>query len=355
MTNPGVSVVICTYNGAERLPETIRHIARQNVPRHIPWEFIVVNNASSDNTAEVTHRIWSSYDATAPLIIVDEPNPGLSFARSKGFATANFEFVLMCDDDNWLDPDYVKLVFEIMSTNETIGALGGRGELVFETEPPEWVRHFPIFAAGAQASKSGPTPRARIYGAGCVIRKSAYERLMKAGFRSLLTDRLGKELSSGGDYELCYGLFMARYTIWYDERLTFRHFIPSDRFSRDYYIKYLRESSRCFDVLEPYKLICERKFINLESFRILMYRLFLHYLQRYAIMQVQRLFAKPGSTRKTILSLRLFSIGTKLSLLVARRKELFKNYSYGKTFQQKFGSKSPNSRKEPSQIQSSAF
>jgi len=277
---------------------------------------------------------------------VDEPNPGLSFARSKGFATANYEFVLMCDDDNWLDPDYVRLVFEIMSSNESIGALGGRGELVYETNPPEWVRRFPIFAAGAQGPKSGPTPHARLYGAGCVIRKSAHERLMKAGCRSVLTDRRGKELSSGRDYELCYGLFMAGYKTWYDERLTFRHFIPADRFTREYYMKYLLESSKCFDVLESYRLVCEKKFLNLESFRVLMYKLFLRYLKRYAKMVIQHLVARPGSTRKMILSLRLYSIKTKLSLLIARRKELYKNYSYGKEFQQKFRSKSLHPQKE---------
>jgi len=57
MIKPGVSVVICTYNGAERLPETIRHIANQTVPAHIPWEFIVVSNACTDNTEEVTREI----------------------------------------------------------------------------------------------------------------------------------------------------------------------------------------------------------------------------------------------------------------------------------------------------------
>jgi glycosyltransferase involved in cell wall biosynthesis len=336
MSKPGVSIVICTYNGAPRLPETIRHIARQKVHDHIPWEFIIVNNASRDDTKALAHHEWSKYNCSAPFLIVDEPNPGLSFARSKGFESANYDFIVFCDDDNWLNPLYVRIVYEVMVANKNIGALGGNGKLVYEVYPPAWVQKFSIFAGGPQAAASGPVKRNTLYGAGCVVRKSAYENLKKTGWHSLLTDRLGKELSSGGDYEMCYGLVMAGYEIWYDERLTFKHYIPKDRFTREYYHQYLKESSKCFEVLEPYKIICERKSLKFKNFQIMMFKLLLYYLRRIAIMRVERMFCIRGSVRETMLSLRLYSISMKVSLLMNNIKLVFENYKHGRAFEQKF-------------------
>jgi glycosyltransferase involved in cell wall biosynthesis len=336
MIKYGVSIVVCTYNGAPRLPETIRCIALQNVPKHIHWEFIIIDNASTDGTQEVSRAEWAKYNCSAPLIIVHEPKAGLSYARSRGFASASYEYILMCDDDNWLAEDYVKLVYEIMSNNTNIGALGGKGKLVFEIDPPAWVKEFSVFAGGAQAPKSGLVKRNTLYGAGCVIRKSGYNQIINAGFRSLLTDRLGKELSSGGDYELCYALVMAGYDIWYDERLTFKHYIPKDRYTKEYYLKYLKESSKCFEVLEPYKIICERKLINFKNFRIMMYKLLFYYLRRYALIQTLKILFRKDSVYFTILSLRSYSIHMKITLLLRNRKTVFENYKHGKAFEQKF-------------------
>lgn len=338
MIRYGVSIVVCTYNGAERLPKTIRHIAELRVPAHIKWEFIIVNNASNDNTRDMAEMLWEKYNSPAPLFIVDEPNPGLSYARSAGFDAANYEFILMCDDDNWLAPEYLRVVYEVMVANPDIGALGGHGELVYEEDPPEWVKAFPIFAAGAQAPRSGTVKRNTLYGAGCVIRKSAHDLLIRAGFRSLLTDRLGKELSSGGDYELCYALVMAGYEIWYDERLKFRHYIPKDRFTEAYYLQYLKESSKCFEVLEPYKIICEKRLINFQNFRVMMYKLLFHYLHRYASMHLIRMFSKKGGTREKILTLRLYSVRKKVSVLLANKSTVYENYKHGRRFERSFAS-----------------
>ncbi len=52
-----VSIVICCYNSAHRLPETIRHLLAQEIPEGLLWEVIVVDNACTDNTAQVKTRL----------------------------------------------------------------------------------------------------------------------------------------------------------------------------------------------------------------------------------------------------------------------------------------------------------
>lgn len=254
MKTEGVSVIICCHNGARRLPETIAHIARQAVPSGFPWELLLVDNGSTDLTAEVTLASWRDHGAPTTLRIVREPLLGLSYARATGFRHAQYEYMLLCDDDNWLAENYVRTAWHIMERERSIGALGGLGTLCFETEPAVAELSY-VFAAGPQASRSGKADDNKVYGAGCVVRHTAYQKLLRSGFRSLLTDRRGLELSSGGDHELCLALAVLGYDIWYDERLRFTHFITSERLTWDYFVRYAHESSRRFNVISSYKMV----------------------------------------------------------------------------------------------------
>ncbi len=73
----GVSVIICCYNSSSRLIPTLNHLAKQEITRHIRWEIVVVNNSSTDNTAEVAIETWKQHNVAVPLYIVDEPVSGL--------------------------------------------------------------------------------------------------------------------------------------------------------------------------------------------------------------------------------------------------------------------------------------
>ena len=90
-------------------------------PHNIPWEVIIVDNASTDNTSEVAREYWNDHNSLAHFQIVKEPEPGLSAARLKGFNTAQYEYMVLCDDDNWLAKDFVRSVYEIMNANDDVG------------------------------------------------------------------------------------------------------------------------------------------------------------------------------------------------------------------------------------------
>jgi glycosyltransferase involved in cell wall biosynthesis len=288
MIKQGVSIIICCHNGANRLRETIKYIANQKVPSYINWEFILVDNCSTDSTAAVAKEVWEQFRSTGEFRVVEEPALGLSHARQKGFSEARYECMILCDDDNWLAKDYIAKAYEIMMENPKIGALGGYGSLVFEIAPPEWIRHSYIFAAGKQSPTHGKVARHRIYGAGAVIRKSAVKKLSELGFSSLLSDRKGLELSSGGDYELCYALVFAGYEVWYDDTLRFDHYITKERVTWDYFMRYARESSRCFDVLISYKLIAEESRTH-RFFPLVMLKEFLYTMREFFRIGLKRL------------------------------------------------------------------
>ncbi len=242
----GVSIVICTFNGARRLPDTIRHIALQKTDPRLLWELIVVDNASTDDTKNVVSKEWKKYKSNARLKISDEFTQGLSAARQKGFDTAKYEYIVLCDDDNWLDENFVQNVYEIMSGNDKIGVLGGPNEALCELEPPEWFEWFQHgYASGKQADlHSGKISenditwkRGFVWGAGMVIRKTALKELYSNGFTSVMSDRKGYHLSSGGDSELCFALVLSGWQVWYDTRLKLKHCMPAGRLSWNYLIR----------------------------------------------------------------------------------------------------------------------
>jgi glycosyltransferase involved in cell wall biosynthesis len=300
MIQHGVSIIICCHNGARRLPETVRHLAEQQVPAHVPWEFILVDNHCSDNSVALAEAIWTAYHPVGEMRVVKEPRLGLSHARTRGFEEAQYEFMIMCDDDNWLANDYVATTYAIMSTKPSIAALGGIGKLQFEITPPKWIEYANIFAAGPQADQSGKVFKNRVYGAGCVIRKSAYLKLQNLGYRSFLSDRKGAALTSGGDYELCYALAILGYDIWYDERLKFDHFITRERLTWEYFMRYARESSLCFDVLTSYKMIAAGMAAHKLSL-VVISRDFFFCVRTFIKINFRRAFTAAGSTKGRML------------------------------------------------------
>jgi glycosyltransferase involved in cell wall biosynthesis len=317
MIQQGVTVLICCHNGARRLPETLRHIANQRVPASIPWELLIVDNKSTDHSAIIARKEWAKYQVNGRFRVVLETTLGLSHARSRGFLEASYDYVIMCDDDNWLAPDYVENVYNIMRENPTIGALGGFGKLIFETEPPKYIEHSNIFAAGEQAPQSGKVRANKIYGAGCVIRKSAYHALHQLGFKSLLTDRKGRELSSGGDYELCYALALLGYDIWYDDRLYFSHFITEERLNFQYFIRYAKESAQCFEVLAAYKSIADDSVINKMAL-LHMARNFFYTFRRFIRINAKRLITREQSDEGRMLYFRHTVLRYKLATYLGR-------------------------------------
>jgi O-antigen/teichoic acid export membrane protein/glycosyltransferase involved in cell wall biosynthesis len=227
----GVSVVVCSHNGVCRLPETLMHLAGQRVPEELPWEVIVVDNASTDGTAVMARQSWPVQQA-ARLRIVTEPRMGLTHARRRGFGEARYDIVSFVDDDNWVCREWVKLAAEIMKDRPDIGACGGLVEAQCETAPPWWFERFQeCYAIGPQSSRTGDVTWSKgyLWGAGLTVRRSAWDELVASGFDFLLLDRCGGDLRSGGDAELCLALRLAGWTLWYDPRLSLRHFISSSR------------------------------------------------------------------------------------------------------------------------------
>jgi glycosyltransferase involved in cell wall biosynthesis len=93
---PTVSIIICTRNRAESLRPTLASIGRAEVPAGWQAELMVVDNGSTDDTAEV---VRDARLGNMTVRYLSEPWGGLSFARNTGLRETSGEIILFTDDD----------------------------------------------------------------------------------------------------------------------------------------------------------------------------------------------------------------------------------------------------------------
>ena len=123
LKKPLVSVIIPTYNRGWILREAIDSVLAQDFR---DFELIVVDDGSTDNTAQ----ILDSYHQD--LMVIRQPNRGVSAARNRGIAAAGGGLIAFLDsDDRWLPR---KLSSQVDFFNSNPGAVINQTEEI-------WIRN----------------------------------------------------------------------------------------------------------------------------------------------------------------------------------------------------------------------
>ena len=94
---PLISVIICVFNGEDRIGAAVESLRNLNYPN---YEVIVVDDGSTDGTLGVL----SEFDYVK---VVNGAHAGLSVARNAGAAAASGEILSYTDDDCEVDRDYL--------------------------------------------------------------------------------------------------------------------------------------------------------------------------------------------------------------------------------------------------------
>jgi GT2 family glycosyltransferase len=112
---PKVSVIIVNWNGAEHLRLCLPNLVTQSLK---PLEIIVVDNHSSDDSAEVAKSFGARW---LPL----ELNLGLAPALNRGATVASGDLFLFVNNDMRFDQGFVAALVEPFDETEKIFATDG--------------------------------------------------------------------------------------------------------------------------------------------------------------------------------------------------------------------------------------
>ena len=282
----GISIIICCYNSATKLPVTLEYISKQEITKNIPVELIVVDNNSTDNTEYVAIKIWQQLNSSNEIAfnIIKEYQQGLMHARWAGIQNAKYNYLVFCDDDNLLFPDYCKTCYNILSHNNDIVALGGQSILFNDKDIPKWfLKSQRSYAVGKQKIKDGYTDN--LWGAGIAIKKEIFIQFKEYGFHSMLVGRSGENLSSGEDTEICRWITLLGYKMWYTNELKLYHNIEQKRLNNEYLSKLKEGFEASNKIIDFYdKTIYFNKLIKTHPTPIfLSFKLILKWFFRYIL------------------------------------------------------------------------
>ncbi|HEY1792610.1 MAG TPA: glycosyltransferase [Opitutaceae bacterium] len=238
MPNPRITVAVITYNRAPFLRETLAGLSRQEYTGD-EWELLVIDNNSTDDTADVVASFGGSNPAPRRIL---ETAPGLDHGRNRAIREARGELVALVDDDILMDPDWLSLIMAPLASDAkgAIGAVGGDVVPVFPGGVPRWLEgsHRPLNLRG----DTGPLrPGQSPMGANFAFPKRVFAQVGEFDTR---LDRSGKKLFGGGDSDMIRRVRAAGLEVWFVPAARVQHQIPAGRLTFSYAARHAFDSAR---------------------------------------------------------------------------------------------------------------
>lgn len=143
-----VSVITPCYNTGKYLPNLLESVLSQTYPY---MEMIVVNDGSTDNTAEIIKNYVPKFEAKGySLIYVWQENSGQSVAIQKALDMVNGEYLVWPDsDDYYASPEAIAKMVERLSVSPKDVAMVRTQEVLVE----DTTRHKAICIIGTKAKE----------------------------------------------------------------------------------------------------------------------------------------------------------------------------------------------------------
>jgi GT2 family glycosyltransferase len=112
-----VSVVILNWNGINYIGKCIDSVIGQS---YKDLEVIIIDNASTDRSPQLIRDNYSQFKC-----IINDKNLGFSKGMNQGIELCSGEFILLLNNDVYLDSNYIENGIKRMLVDEKIGFIGG--------------------------------------------------------------------------------------------------------------------------------------------------------------------------------------------------------------------------------------
>jgi succinoglycan biosynthesis protein ExoM len=230
-----LTVAICTYNRAERLPALVAALRRQECAA--PFSILIVDNNSSDNTRQVLSELESGEGAA--LRYACEPVPGIVPARNRALEECREStYLVFLDDDEIPKPGMLTAALDAFE-REGAECVGGRVKVFFEAgERPHWLGdellRFLAEMDYGQESFWITDNRTPIYTSNIAYRAAIFREGLRFDQHY---NRVGKSGFGGEDVMMFKTLLDGKIKIRYRPDMEVEHHVERWRLQRKYFLK----------------------------------------------------------------------------------------------------------------------
>ena len=252
------TVIICTYNRAESLRDTLHALKAQQPVARREWEVIVVDNNSNDHTRQVIKEFQLEW----PLLRYEfEGEQGLSHARNHGISAARGDILLFTDDDVIPESDWLETTLSGLEKYKA-DACGGYIAPIWESPPPDWLteRFHGFLAVRTERHDDYAiiSPSQAPFGANMAFRREVFQ---KVGCFDPHRGRKGNVLASGEDGELFERILAAGLKAIFLGQSHVHHKVESFRLTKRYFRRWRFQTSR--NIAQNKDLAGERRLLNI--------------------------------------------------------------------------------------------
>src|SRR5206468_11715110 len=115
-----LSIIVPAHNEELYLADCLMSVAMEIKANHDrgPFEVIVVNNASTDRTAEIAARFPG-------VRVAYEPRKGLTRARQRGLVEAQGQILAYVDADTRMPSGWVRQVLDLFKSDDQVVCVSG--------------------------------------------------------------------------------------------------------------------------------------------------------------------------------------------------------------------------------------
>lgn len=229
-----VSFIICTYNRASYLDETLESLLKHD-STDFDYEILVVNNNSEDETEKILAKYRQQAEQlNQPLRSCLETRQGLSFARNRGVQEARAKHVVFFDDDIMATQSLITAWCTFFEEHPEAEAAGGKIHVQFDAPRPKWMSYFLLPLLGyhdlGDTPKSYP-PGKYPFGGNMGFRKSIFQQ---TGLFNTDLGRKGSNLNAAEEKELFLRIRALGRPIYYLPDAFLYHRVDSKRLTKSF-------------------------------------------------------------------------------------------------------------------------
>jgi len=226
---PFISIIICTYNRADYLRDTLRSLLQTDaLPNQ--FEVLIINNNATDATPAVIREAQKTYDAFQ-IRHIREKKQGLSHARNRGIREATAPIVLFLDDDIRTTPNYIPAWISFFQSHPEASGGGGKIHVQFDDPRPPWMSYFllPLLGRHDLGNSIKPYPTNKYpFGGNMAFRCEIFDRY---GYFDTDLGRQGRKLIASEEKEF-YHRLAASERIYYLPKAFIYHRVSKDRLTQ---------------------------------------------------------------------------------------------------------------------------